>query len=78
MKQKKYILSLIIVLMSLFSYAGSEGPGDPGINPNPGDPPLGGGAPIGSGTILLIGMGIAYSTYKLHKTGSKKTQEMGL
>lgn len=67
MKQKKYILGILMVLVSLFGFAQTDGPGNPGGEPQLGDPPLGGGAPLGSGTVLLIGLGVAYASYKFHK-----------
>ncbi len=75
MKYKKYLLSLLIVLTSLFSFAESEGPGEPGGTPGLGDPPLGGGAPIGSGILILLGMGAAYGGYKLKKKNIDETSE---
>jgi len=75
MKQKKYILSVLIVLTSLISFAAMEGPNDPGGEPGTGDPPLGGGAPIGSGLAILLGLGTAYGGYKIHKKKDDKSEE---
>jgi len=61
----KAALTSILVLMSIILISATE-PGDPGSEPQVGDPPLGGGAPIGSGTLLLIGFGAAYSSNKIY------------
>jgi len=65
------ILTSFFFVLSLTVMASSE-PGDPGAEPGSGDPPLGGGAPIGSGSLLLIGMAAAYGGYKTKKNTSNK------
>jgi hypothetical protein len=63
---KKSIIILVIVVFALLQLpvlAQSDGPGDPGNDPElGGDPPL--GAPLDGGTIFLIGLGIIYGTRK--------------
>jgi len=80
MKYKKYILSILIVLTSFYSFSEkTDGPGDPGNDPQVGgDPPLGGGAPIGSGIAILIGLGAAYGGYKIHKKKDDESKDTEL
>ncbi len=72
---KKIIIITGIVVIALFSnmsaIAQMRGPNDPGGDPT-GNPPLGGGAPIGSGTLILIGLGAAYAGKKIYNL---KTEE---
>ncbi len=76
MKQKKYILSVLIVLSSLLSFAAMKGPNDPGNDPQVGgEDPLGGGAPIGSGLAILLGLGAAYSGFKLYKKEDDESED---
>lgn len=68
MKKTKYYKFLIIVLFSLFSitsYGQMLEPDDPGSDPI-GEDPLGGGAPLDGGVLLLISMGITYGGRKLY------------
>jgi len=60
------ILTSFFFVLSFTVMAGTE-PGDPGVEPGSGDPPLGGGAPIGSGSLLLVGLAAAYGGYKFKK-----------
>jgi len=59
------ILSLILTISASDSFSQQKGPSDPpggpGINP-----PVGGGAPIGGGTLILIGLGAAYGAKKVY------------
>ena len=76
MKKVKYYKFLIIVLFSLLSitsYGQMLEPDDPGGDPV-GEDPLGGGAPISGGTLLLISMGVAYGASRLYvfKASNKK------
>ena len=67
MKYAKYILTLSIILASFVGFSQVKEPGDPGGTPT-GQPPLGGGAPIGGGTLILLGLGAAYGGFKIKKT----------
>jgi len=67
MKYAKYILTLSIILASFVGFAQVKEPGDPGGTPV-GEPPLGGGAPIGGGTLILLGLGAAYGGFKVKKS----------
>jgi len=77
MKKPKYIKYLFIILFQFFvliSAAQMLGPDDPGNDPV-GEPPLGGGAPVSGGTILLILLGAAYSVKKVYELKKEKTTE---
>ena len=72
-------LKIIIVLFFLTFLTGGltaqmMGPQDPGNGPEAGDPPLGGGAAAGEGTLLLISMGLAYSGFKISISGNKQNK----
>ena len=71
MKYTKYILTLAIILITFVGFAQVKEPGDPGGTPV-GEPPLGGGAPVGGGVFVLMGLGLAYGAVK---TVSKKETE---
>ena len=65
MKKLKLIILLLLLftIPSITTYA--DPPTGPGGNPEgSSDPPLGGGAPIGSGLIILLGLGTCYGGYK--------------
>ncbi|RLD62297.1 MAG: hypothetical protein DRJ05_00750 [Bacteroidetes bacterium] len=68
---KKIIRSIIVVIFLLatpifMSNSFADAPPDPGGGgPGTGDLPVGGGAPIGGGLIIMLALGAAY--------GSKKT-----
>lgn len=63
MKYAKYILTLAIILTSFVGFTQVKEPGDPGGTPT-GEPPLGGGAPVGGGMLILMGLGAAYGAFK--------------
>ncbi len=59
----------ILIFLTLNIYA--DGPPDP--PPQGGDkPPVGGGAPIGSGLVILLVLGSAYGVKKLYNYKKKK------
>ena len=73
--KKKILSTLIVVAMlftPLFTLAESE-PGDPGIGPS--GPPLGGGAPIGGGTFILIALGAAYGAKKVYEMNREELED---
>lgn len=69
---KKYILSLLISFAVTVAFAGTEPP-DPGEDPT--GPPLGGGAPIGGGTFILIALGAAYGGKKVYDFNIEDNEE---
>ena len=59
-----FVLSTSVVLAE--GERGSRGePGDPGGDPT-GETPVGGDAPVGSGLLILIGLGAAYGGKKVY------------
>ena len=76
---KKVIVSLIAVLLFictplLMNNVFADLPPDPGSGgPGTGDLPVGGGAPIGGGLIIMAAMGAAYGSKKLYD-GRKRLQ----
>ena len=63
---KRGFLTLVfMVLMISVSFAQMTGPGDPGSGPGTGDPPIGGGAPLSGGVIILFVIGAAYGGKKV-------------
>ncbi|HQO50230.1 MAG TPA: hypothetical protein PK939_07365 [Bacteroidales bacterium] len=66
---KKIILLLVISCLPTFctQLSAQGGPPNPGDKPLFSTPPLGGGsAPVGSGSLLLLGLGIVYSIRKYY------------
>jgi hypothetical protein len=68
MKNRFKILALVLTLGLIFglSTISIPQPPPPSDHGDPGDVP-GGTAPVGSGLVLLIGMGAAYGSGKLYK-----------
>ena len=73
---KKKITSTIIVIFIILiplTIAASE-PGDPTGDPS-GETPIGGGAPIGGGTFILIALGAAYGGKKIYRIKKESLEE---
>jgi len=74
LRKKIFIPALICVslLFSVSTFAGDPPPigGDP--TTDPGGTPIGGSAPIGSGLVLLIGIGTAYGARKTFQLQTEK------
>lgn len=64
MKDSLKILVTIIALLIPFIIMAQPMPWDPGVGGGTGGAPVGGGAPIGEGIILLMAMGIGYGVKK--------------
>ena len=83
---KKNILAIILTsfffVLSFVLTAQTESPADPGGDPETGDPGGGdalgggGGAPIGGGTLILIGLGAAYGGRKVYKVYKENQEEL--
>lgn len=74
MKKLKYIVIVGFLFFTTASFAQMSGPSDPGGDPTGGDP-LGGGAPIGGGTLILIGLAAAYGGKKLYNLNKEELEE---
>ena len=64
----KTLIASLVLAMALFISipAQADPPGMPGSHGENGDQPPGGGAPIGSGAIILIAMASAYGSKKVY------------
>lgn len=71
MKKIKSLLVVIFCVVSLTGYSQMLSPEDPGGEPV-GEDPLGGGAPLTSGTIILVLLGVAYGGKKTYELTRKK------
>ena len=61
------IFGIFLSLSSVFA----DEPPPPGGGPGSGDPPVGGGTPIGEGLILLITLGTGYAGKKIYQIRKK-------
>lgn len=76
MKKYKSILAFLVISLFLATFslnaqtmAPSDPPGGPGTGS--GGTPIGGNAPIGAGSIMLLSLGLAYGGKKLYEITSK-------
>lgn len=74
----KTILIISFITISILSYGQQRAPGDPGEDPGTGDPLNGGGAPIGGGLYILLGLGAAYGGRKMYKLLQEKVEVLGV
>jgi len=74
---KNIIKTLLVIsflsALPLFSIGQSTDPGDPGGDPV--GPPVGGGAPIGGGLFILLGLGAAYGGKKVYELNKKELDD---
>ncbi len=73
---KKSIITLIvtglfITLPVILATASAPPPPPPPGGPGTGEEPIGGAAPIGSGVVLLVSMGMAYGAKKIYDARKK-------
>ena len=79
MKKIKYIFTISILILTVTFYSNTvlaSDPPDPpeGDHGGNGDLPPGGGAPIGGGTFILMGLAVAYGGKKVFD--KKKNQKL--
>ncbi|MDP2722914.1 MAG: hypothetical protein Q8O72_09160 [Bacteroidales bacterium] len=77
--KKKIVSTLMIsamLLLPLLTIGQMRGPSDPGGGPTGSDPPIGGGAPIGSGLVFLLTMGAVYGGKKLYQLYTDQKEEL--
>jgi hypothetical protein len=60
------LVGLLIIVPVIFVSASAPPPPPPPGGPSGTDIPIGGSAPIGSGLVMLISMGIAYGSKKIY------------
>lgn len=74
---KKIFLTLIVLFIAMMPLLAQDPPPPPtqGTNTGTNGPPIGGGAPIGSGLLLLVGMGAAYGGKKVYDIRKRKLVE---
>jgi len=59
-----FLMSTPLFVTNVFA----DAPPDPGGGPGTGDPPVGGGAPLGSGLIILLSLASGYGARKIYKS----------
>ncbi len=77
MQYKRIIaVTIITIILQLIStqeiLAGIGIPGDPPGEPS-GGTPIGGSAPVGGGSVILISLAFSYAGYKIYKHKWEKT-----
>ena len=76
--KKIFVLATLILFFVPLTQVMSQPPPPPGGGTGgagSGDKPIGGGAPIGSGSLILLGMAMAYGGRKLYKLRSENIEE---
>jgi hypothetical protein len=63
----KILIAIIIVIAPLVGFAQTPPHPNGGYNPGADNGPVGGGASVGSGLLILIGMGMTYTARKYYK-----------
>lgn len=76
LKIKKYIATCLFVVTASVAYTQMTTPSDPGNNPEHGDPPLGGGAPVDGGIGILLTLGAAYGAKKLYPFIKRNSEDL--
>ena len=75
MKKYKSILAFLVISLFLSTFslnAQTMAPQDPPGGPELGDKPIGGGAPISGGLLILTGLAAAYGGKKIYLLAKKK------
>jgi len=70
---RTFIVISFLSVMPLLSTAQVMGPSDPGAAPS--GQPIGGGAPVGSGLFILLGLGAAYGGKEVYKRYKKELDD---
>lgn len=74
---KRATIKILLMLSCFFSdVLFAQGPPDPGGSPVFSSPPLGGGAPIDNGTIILLSLGFFYGLKKMRDKRIWKQQNI--
>ena len=72
MKKIKYIFVSLLVAFTFNMFSQPDPPGNHGSGNDAGP---GGGAPIGSGIIILLSLGAAYGAKKLYEIGMENSKK---
>ena len=72
--QKIFILIVFILLFVPLSQVMAQGPPPPPGGATGNDQAIGGGAPIGGGSLILIGLAMAYGGRKLFKLRTEEEE----
>ncbi len=77
-KNIKILITIMLILVSLVNshMLFSQVPDPPGNHGNNNNVPAGGGAPIGSGLVILLSLGVAYGGKKLYKMRLSKINSL--
>ena len=70
---RTFIVISFLAALPLVSTAQVMAPSDPGSAPQ--GQPIGGGAPVGGGLFILLGLGAAYGGKKVYNLNKKKLDE---
>ena len=70
----KALVTIMIGIVLSFNVQNvfADTPPDPGGGPGSGDLPVGGGAPLSGGLVMLISMGVAYGFKKVYGNQTKE------
>ena len=71
MKKVIQIFAILLVILVPVILTAQPMPWDPSIGGGAGSTPVGGGAPIGGGLIILLSMAIGYGTKKIYNARKK-------
>ncbi len=71
---RTFIVISFLTVLPMLSTAQVMGPQDPDGSPS-GQPIGGGGAPIGGGLFILLGMGVAYGSKKVYDLNKKELDD---
>ena len=71
MKKAIQILAILFVILVPVILTAQPMPWDPGVGGGEGTNPVGGGAPIGGGLIIMLSLAIGYGTKKIYDIRKK-------
>jgi hypothetical protein len=71
MKKVIQILAIALVILVPVILTAQPMPNDPGIGGGAGQYPVGGGAPIGGGLLIMLSLAIGYGTRKIYEIRKK-------
>ena len=75
-KTIKLIIAAIFLFALSFGLQAQDNPPDPPDHGETGDQDPGGNAPLSGGTIILLGLGLAYGGKRVYELRTKKEEEL--